>query len=56
MKVNGNFEMTFNGHLGGDGTGYRVDKNNAGVDVHQMFLNSQFETNGGNGWFESLNS
>jgi hypothetical protein len=50
VKVNGNFEMTFNGHLGGDGTGYRVDANNAGVDVHQMFLNSQFETNGGNGW------
>ena len=50
VKVNGNFEMTFNGHLGGDGTGYRVDANNAGVDVHQMFLNTQFETNGGNGW------
>jgi hypothetical protein len=50
VKVNGNFEMTFNGHLGGDGNGYRVDANNAGVDVHQMFLNSQFETNGGNGW------
>ena len=50
VKVNGNFEMTFNGHLGGDGNGYRVDENNAGVDVHQMFLNSQFETNAGNGW------
>src|SRR4051794_35853576 len=50
VKVNGNFEMTFNGHLGGDGTGFREDANNAGVDVHQMFLNTQFETNGGNGW------
>lgn len=50
VKVNGNFELTFNGHLGGDGAGYRVDANNAGVDVHQMFLNTQFETNGGNGW------
>jgi hypothetical protein len=50
VKVNGNFEMTFNGHLGGDGNGYRVDANNAGVDVQQMFLNTQFETNGGNGW------
>src|SRR3954468_15167746 len=50
VKVNGNFEMTFNGHLGGDGNGYRVDANDAGVDVQQMFLNSQFETNGGNGW------
>jgi hypothetical protein len=50
VKVNGNFEMTFNGHFGGDGTGYRVDANNAGVDVHQMFLDTQWETNGGNGW------
>ena len=36
--------------IDGDGTGYRVDANTAGVDVHQMFLNTQFETNGGNGW------
>ena len=50
VKVNGNFEMTFNGHLGGDGVGYRDDQNNAGVDVHQMFMNAQFETNAGNGW------
>jgi len=50
VKVNGNFEMTFNGHIGGDQVGYRVDENNAGIDVHQMLLNSQFETNAGNGW------
>ena len=50
VKVNGNFEMTFNGHIGGDQIGYRVDENDAGVDVHQMLLNSQFETNAGNGW------
>jgi len=50
VKVNGNFEMTFNGHIGGDQVGYRVDANNTGVDVHQMLLNSQFETNAGNGW------
>src|SRR4029079_17798155 len=50
VKVNGNFEMTFNGHLGGDGVGFREDPNNTGVTVHQMFLNSQFQTNGGNGW------
>jgi Lamin Tail Domain/Calcineurin-like phosphoesterase len=50
VKVNGNFEMTFNGHIGGDQVGYRVDQNNAGVDVHQMLLNAQFETNAGNGW------
>jgi hypothetical protein len=50
VKMNGNFQMTFNGHLGGDGVGFREDPNNAGVTVHQMFLNSQFQTNGGNGW------
>jgi hypothetical protein len=50
VRVNGNFEMTFNGHIGGDQVGYRVDENDAGVDVHQMLLNSQFETNAGNGW------
>jgi hypothetical protein len=50
VQPNGNFEMTFNGHLGGDGNGYRVDENAAGVDVHQQFLNAQFETNAGNGW------
>lgn len=50
VKVNGNFEMTFNGHIGGDQVGYRVDENDAGVDVHQMLLNAQFETNAGNGW------
>jgi hypothetical protein len=50
LDVTGNFEMTFNGHLGGDETGYRVDANNAGVNVHQMFFNTQFESNAGNGW------
>lgn len=50
VKVNGNFEMTFNGHIGGDQIGYRADANNAGVDVHQMLFNAQFETNAGNGW------
>jgi hypothetical protein len=50
VRPNGNFEMTFNGHLGGDGNGYRLDENAAGVDVHQMFMNAQFETNAGNGW------
>lgn len=50
VRVNGNFEMTFNGHIGGDGVGYRVDANNAGVDVHQMLINAQWETNAGNAW------
>jgi hypothetical protein len=51
VKVNGNFEMTFSGHVGGDGVAYLKSVNNDGVDVHQMLINAQFETNGGNGWF-----
>jgi hypothetical protein len=52
VKVNGNFQMTYNGHFGGDGNGFREDPNNAGVDVHQIFLDTQWETNGGNGWMQ----
>ena len=45
-----NFEMTFNGHFGGDGAGYLASTANDGNMVHQMFLNTQFETHGGDGW------
>jgi hypothetical protein len=52
-----NFEMTFNGHVGGDQVGYRVDANAAGRQVHQMLFNAQYsgggskgEGNGGDGW------
>ena len=48
------FEMTFNGHFGGDGAGYLASTSNAGNRVHQMFLNTQFETHGGNGWIRIL--
>jgi hypothetical protein len=54
VKVNGNFEMTYNGHFGGDGNSFREDPNNAGVDVHQIFLDTQWETNGGNGWMQVI--
>ena len=54
VDVAGNFEMTFSGHVGGDGVAYRVNESNAGDDVHQMLLNSQFEANGGNGWMRVL--
>lgn len=54
MKTSGNFEMSFNGHIGGDQVGYRVDQSDAGDSVHQMLLNSQFETNAGNGWMRVL--
>jgi hypothetical protein len=50
LSTTGNFEMTFNGHLGGDETGYRVGQNNAGEGVHQMFFNTQQQSNAGNGW------
>ena len=54
MKTSGNFEMSFNGHIGGDQIGYRVDTSSAGDKVHQMLINSQFETNAGNGWMRVL--
>jgi hypothetical protein len=54
VKLNGNFEMTFNGHVGGDGVSYVRSLGDDGNAVHQMLLNTQFETNGGNGWFRVL--
>lgn len=52
-----NFEMTFNGHVGGDQVGYRVDTNAGGREVHQMLFNAQLDGggsdergNGGDGW------
>jgi hypothetical protein len=50
IKTHSNFEMTFNGHFGGDGAGYLDSTDNAGKVVHQMFENTQFETMGGDGW------
>jgi len=51
VRLQANFEMTFSGHVGGDGLSYVPATGNAGNTVHQMLLNAQFETNGGNGWF-----
>ncbi|RIK76551.1 MAG: hypothetical protein DCC67_13745 [Planctomycetota bacterium] len=50
VKLHGNFEMTFSGHVGGDGVGYLKSTGVEGNAVHQMLINAQFETNGGNGW------
>jgi hypothetical protein len=50
IKTHPNFEMTMNGHFGGDGVGYLQSLNNAGGPVHQMFFNTQFETMGADGW------
>ena len=49
VRDNTNFEMTFNGHFGGDGSGL-LSSAATGHTVHQMFFNTQFETQGGNGW------
>lgn len=49
VRDNANFEMTFNGHFGGDGSGL-LSSVASGHTVHQMFFNTQFETQGGNGW------
>ncbi|HEX6962632.1 MAG TPA: hypothetical protein VF175_12240, partial [Lacipirellula sp.] len=50
VRFNGNFEMTFNGHIGGDGVGFKHSVGLEGNDVYQMLIDTQFETNGGNGW------
>ena len=46
-----NFELVFSGHIGGDGTGRMTSVGDAGNVVHQMLIDTQFEENGGNGWF-----
>jgi hypothetical protein len=54
VKLHGNFEMTLNGHIGGDGVGYKRSIGDEGNPVHQMLINTQFETNGGNGWLRLI--
>jgi hypothetical protein len=54
IKTHNNFEMTINGHFGGDGVAYLKSNNNFGRAVNQMFFNTQFETMGGNGWIRLL--
>jgi hypothetical protein len=48
------FALTFNGHVLGDGTGYRVDLNDAGRPVHQMLSNYQFRQLGGEGYLRLI--
>ena len=45
-----NFVLTFNGHVLGDGTGYRMDLNDLGQPVHQILANYQFRKLGGEGY------
>lgn len=49
-----NFVLTVNGHVLGDGTGYRMDHNDAGQPVHQMLANYQFRKLGGEGYLRTL--
>ena len=54
VKQHESFEMVFNGHFGGDGSGVLRSTGLAGNGVQQMFFNTQFETYGGNGWLRVL--
>ncbi|MDR1722855.1 MAG: metallophosphoesterase [Tannerella sp.] len=60
-----NINLVICGHIGNgngefaDNVGYRVDKNSAGKDVHQMMFNVQtlgggWEGNGGDGWLRIM--
>ncbi|MDQ8206030.1 metallophosphoesterase [Coraliomargarita sp. SDUM461003] len=49
-----NFAWVFNGHVLGDGTGYRVDNNLAGSEVHQMLVNYQMRNLGGEAYMRIL--
>lgn len=54
VKQHSHFEMTLNGHVGGDGVAYLASVGDQGNTVHQMLFNTQFETNGGDGWIRIL--
>ena len=49
-----NFVVTLNGHVLQDGTGYRVDLNDAGQPVHQILANYQMRELGGEGYLRLL--
>lgn len=54
VKLHGNFEFVFSGHVGGDGLGQLTSAGDEGNLVHQMLFNTQFESSGGNGWVRVL--
>ncbi len=49
-----NFLFVFNGHVLGDGTGYRADLNDEGKIVHQMLANYQMREMGGESYMRLL--
>jgi hypothetical protein len=56
VKLNGNFEMTFNGHDLSDGLGYLASTGDQGNTVHQMLFNTQEQgpLNDGEGWLRLI--
>ncbi|RYD46929.1 MAG: hypothetical protein EOP85_06445 [Verrucomicrobiaceae bacterium] len=49
-----NFAFTFNGHVLGDGTGFRIDNNDGGKPVAQMLVNYQMRNLGGESYLRIL--
>ncbi|RYD30991.1 MAG: hypothetical protein EOP87_15575, partial [Verrucomicrobiaceae bacterium] len=49
-----NFAFTFNGHVLGDGTGFRIDNNDGGKPVAQMLANYQMRNLGGESYLRIL--
>lgn len=49
-----NFAFTFNGHVLGDGTGFRIDNNDGGKPVAQMLANYQMRNLGGEAYLRIL--
>ncbi len=49
-----NFVFVFSGHVIGDGTGYRTDKNDAGQTVHQILSNYQMRDFGGEAYMRLM--
>ena len=49
-----NIEMTVNGHFGGDGVGFLRSIADGGNAVNQMYLDTQYEANGGDGWIQLI--
>lgn len=54
VSPNQAFEMVLSGHIGGDGAGYLASRGTQDQTVHQMLFDTQFESNGGNGWLRVL--
>ncbi|MFG0284063.1 MAG: metallophosphoesterase [Phycisphaerales bacterium JB039] len=49
-----NFAFVINGHVLGDGTGYRADRTDTGTLCHQMLVNYQMREMGGQGYLRLL--